>query len=279
MDYFQSLYWICCKFASVVSVPVFLASRHRGSQPWTEIKPTSLSTTNWHLPWVLAIYLYKDYIMLLQLLTSNTLEKVQGGEQTWGPLCSGKSGWTGLQIVRYSQELILWAQFLHLLISRKPLKSFMVTLFLVTSEDFTRLAEAFWKKCFMAWISPSPKITYILSFSPASLEQFLRAIWGTGSRAAVSILPQIKLNFQLSHSAFFSFRSTSSYLERYEILHGHDCFSWLAESFWKNMCSIACIPPSPKSHIHWPFTLLLWSTFSELSEMLSPGLQFSFCRK
>ena len=215
----------------------------------------------------------------LQPLTFYTPEGVQCGEQKRGTLCSRKTDWTGLQIVRYSQELILWAQFLHLLISRKPLKSFMVTLFLVTSEDFTRLAEAFWKKCFMAWISPSPKITYILTFSPASLEQFLRAIWGADSRAAVSSLPQIKLNFQLSHTAFFSFRSTSSYLERYEILRGDDYFSWLAESFWKNMCSIACIPPSPKSHIHWPFTLLLWSSFSELSEILSPGLQFSFCPK
>ena len=71
------------------------------------------------------------------------------------------------------------------------------------SEDFTRLLEAFWKKCFMAWISPSPKITYILAFSPASLEQLLRAIRGAGSRAAASILLQIKLNLQLSHSAFF----------------------------------------------------------------------------
>ena len=39
----------------------------------------------------------------------------------------GKTGRTGLQIVRYSQELFLWAQFLYLIIARKALKSFMVT--------------------------------------------------------------------------------------------------------------------------------------------------------
>ena len=39
-----------------------------------------------------------------------------------------ETGSTGVQIVRYSQELILWAQFLYLLISRKALKSFMVTI-------------------------------------------------------------------------------------------------------------------------------------------------------
>ena len=51
----------------------------------------------------------------------------QGGEQKWSTVCSGKTGRTGLQIVRYFQELIWWAQFLHLLIFRKALNSFMVT--------------------------------------------------------------------------------------------------------------------------------------------------------
>ena len=37
-------------------------------------------------------------------------------------------------------------------------------------------------------------------------------------------------------------------------------------------CLPACTPPSPKSHIHWLFLLPVWSSFSELSEMLSPGL-------
>ena len=43
-------------------------------------------------------------------------------------LCAlGKTGRTRLQIVRYFQEPILWAQFLYLFISGKVLKSFMVT--------------------------------------------------------------------------------------------------------------------------------------------------------
>ena len=56
------------------------------------------------------------------------LRGVQGGDQKWSTLCScggGEgTGRTGLHIVIY---LILWTQFLHLLISRKVLKSFMVT--------------------------------------------------------------------------------------------------------------------------------------------------------
>ena len=51
--------------------------------------------------------------------------------------------------------------------------------------------------------SPFTKITYILTFSPTSSGQFLRAIWNAVSQATVLILPQIKLNSQLSHCAFF----------------------------------------------------------------------------
>ena len=103
---------------------------------------------------------------VLLLLIFNTPKGVQGGEQKWGTLCSGKIGKTGLQTFRYSQELILWAQFLHLFISRKVLKSFMVTLFLVISEVFIRLAENWKNMGLIARILPSPKITYILTFPP-----------------------------------------------------------------------------------------------------------------
>ena len=44
------------------------------------------------------------------------------------------------------------------------------------------------------WLSPT-----------AALEQSLRAIWDAASKAAVLILPQIKLNSQLS-SSFFSWQ-------------------------------------------------------------------------
>ena len=106
---------------------------------------------------------------------------------------------------RYSQELILWAQFLHLFISRKVLKPFMVTLFLVTSEGFIRLVENSWKNmALIARILPSPKSHIYWPFPPASLEQFLIAIWGAVSQIAILILAQIKLNSQLSHCTFLS---------------------------------------------------------------------------
>ena len=50
----------------------------------------------------------------------------------------------------------------------------------------------------------------------------------------------------------------------------HDCSSWTAE-IWKNKCLIACTPSSPNSHICWHFPVPLWSSFLELSEMLSLG--------
>ena len=66
------------------------------------------------------------------LLTFNTpLKGVQGREQEWSICdfggCGGETGRTGLHIVRYFQELIWGAKFLYLLISRKALKSFIVT--------------------------------------------------------------------------------------------------------------------------------------------------------
>ena len=60
--------------------------------------------------------------------------------------------------------------------------------------------------------SPFTKITYILTFPPTSLEQFLRAIWNAVSRATVLILPQIKLNLQLSRRALFLSRYLSHLL-------------------------------------------------------------------
>ena len=54
------------------------------------------------------------------------LKVVQGGEQKWGALWSWNTGRPCFQIVRYSQKLILWAQFLYLLTSREMLKFFMM---------------------------------------------------------------------------------------------------------------------------------------------------------
>ena len=70
--------------------------------------------------------------VLLQLLVLNTpWKELRVEKQKGGTLCSerggGETGRTGLQIVRYFQEPILWTQFLYLLIFRKALKSLMIT--------------------------------------------------------------------------------------------------------------------------------------------------------
>ena len=57
--------------------------------------------------------------------------------------------------------------------------------------------------------TPSSPKSHIYCLLSASLEQFLRAIWGAVSWAIVLILPQIKLNLKLSHYALFFFKSTS----------------------------------------------------------------------
>ena len=75
--------------------------------------------------------------MLLQLLTFNTPWRSEGREKKWGTLCFRKTARTGLQIVRYTQELILWAQFLYLLISRKVLKFLQQ----IVSHDWQKLRK------------------------------------------------------------------------------------------------------------------------------------------
>ena len=89
----------------------------------------------------------------------------------------GKTGRTGLQIVRCSQELFLWAQFLYLIISRKALKSFTVT-----TVYQQKLSTKNW-----AWLHVLPLFqNRVYTVPPPHLsEQFLRAIWACISQAAV----------------------------------------------------------------------------------------------
>ena len=68
------------------------------------------------------------------------------------------------------------------------------------------------KKPFVKWVLHGielplhPNLIYWLS-PTAALEQSLRAVWDAASRAAVLILPQIKLNSQLpSCTSFFSWQ-------------------------------------------------------------------------
>ena len=84
----------------------------------------SLAMGTCHLP------LHGFNHVLLQLLTFNILWKEFRMQCRNEAVCAGLgvgTSRTGLQIVRYSQEPILWDQFLYLLISRKVLKSFIVT--------------------------------------------------------------------------------------------------------------------------------------------------------
>ena len=144
--------------------------------------------------------------VLLQLLTFNTPWKEFRVENRNEALCAqGKAGRTGLQMVRYFQEPILWAQFWYLLICIKALKSFMVMTVPHDQKSFRKLIESFWKNIgLIAYILPSPKSHIHWPFPPASLEQFLRATWDGFSQAATLILPPIKLNSN-SHIVFFFF--------------------------------------------------------------------------
>ena len=94
---------------------------------------------------------------------------------------------------------------LYLLLSRKPLKTFMMTncsLWLAKLHKTSRnLLEKYVLDCMQFLYT---KITYILTFppTPASLGQFLGYL-KCCLPTAVFILPLIKLNLQLSCWAFF----------------------------------------------------------------------------
>ena len=125
----------------------------------------------------------------LQLQTFNTpWNKIRVESRSEALCVEAETDRAGLQTVRYSWELILWAQFLYFLISRKALKSFMVA---------TAPCGFCQKYVFDCMYSSFTKITYILTLTPTSLEQFLRAIWGAISQAIVLILPHINLNLKL----------------------------------------------------------------------------------
>ena len=110
-----------------------------------------------------------------------------------------KTSRTGLQIVRYFQELILRAQFLHLLISRTALNFFMVTSAPCDKQKPSAKIHT--------WSYELPlhqnHIYVDLPPPPISLKAFPRAIENAVCRAAVLNLPQIKLNLQPSCWASF----------------------------------------------------------------------------
>ena len=127
---------------------------------------------------------------MLQLLTFNTPWR----SSAWWPGMRHSELWENWQdrsSDRYSQELILWAQFLYLLLSRKALKSLWWWLFLMTRRNLQKIH---------AWLHAFPLHQNHINTdsTPTSSEQFLRAIWAAISQAIVLILPPIKYNSKFS---------------------------------------------------------------------------------
>ena len=134
----------------------------------------------------------------MQLLTFNIpLKGVHGGEQKWDTLClGGKTGRTGLQIDIFRSWFYEPNSCISLYLEKHWNPSWW-WLFFMTSRN---LLEKYVLGCMY---SPFTKTLYIPASPAASVEQLLRAIWGTVSQAAVLILPQMKLNLQLPCWAFF----------------------------------------------------------------------------
>ena len=134
---------------------------------------------------------------ILWPLTFSTPWKELGVERT---LCAlGEAVSTSFQID--FQEKILWAQFLHLL-SKKSLKSFMVTPAAGNLRGTS--SKPLQNVCLISWTAPPNKNHICTNFPlPTSLDQCLSTLWNAASWAIVFILPQIKLNSQLSSCNFF----------------------------------------------------------------------------
>ena len=131
-------------------------------------------------------------------------EWVQGGEQKRGILCSGKPAG---QVFR---ELDIFRSWFYepILISPPILKSTKI-LHGDNCRSFTRPAETVSKiiiiiMCFWLQVLPLYQNHIYLLLPPRLLEQFLRAIRGAVSWAAVLMWPQMKFNSQLSCWASFS---------------------------------------------------------------------------
>lgn len=152
-----------------------------------------------HLP------LQRLNLELPQLLTLSTPWKELRVEIRSKTLCAlGKTGRTGLQIVGYFQGKILWAQFLHLLISRKALKSFLVISAPMASSNLHETSSnLLWNACLTACTPLHPShlfadlSPYFFGASFSELSEMLPP-----GRPTALILPQEKLNLQLSFCVF-----------------------------------------------------------------------------
>ena len=122
------MWWGLTTTMSYVNMRVSIPSLRRGTEhgadrmPQTHYCQLQVAMVACHLP------LQGLNYELLQLLTFNTFWKEFRVESRNEVFCTlEKSGRTSFQVARNSQDLILWAQFLYLLIPRKALRSFMVT--------------------------------------------------------------------------------------------------------------------------------------------------------
>ena len=87
-----------------------------------------------------------------------------------------------------------------------PLEKEMATHSRVLALENPRDGRAWWAAVY-GFAQSQTRLKRLHSIiSVEALEQSLRAIWGVASWAAILILPQIKLNSQLSSCAFFFVR-------------------------------------------------------------------------
>ena len=129
-------------------------------------------------------------------LAANSLQPLPmvSAKETMGVKIQAPDSWGAYQRDDFSEPRLL-----HLPIHRKALNS------LTWDIWFPYLTILFWHSQLPALCCKTP--TYPGSFSSPHQSSF-SVIWNAVSRTAVLILPQIKLNSQLSRCTFFFFKST-----------------------------------------------------------------------
>ena len=120
----------------------------------------------------------------------------------------------------------------------------MWCLLLLTSSNLYETSSYLLQECVSDCIYPPFTTTsYTLTLPSTALVQFLRALWNAVSQAIVLILPQIKLDSQLSHCACFSVDSCKRKKLVFYVSHcvlgsfGHSCLIFTLNNTrptWRN---------------------------------------------
>ena len=133
-----------------------------------------------------------------------------------------KTGRTGLQIIRYFQELILLTQFLCLLTCRKTLKSMVITVPCKQQKSSKNVCLIFEQKNMCKiYVHAFNKITYILTIFGVVCQSYLRCC-----------LPDCRLHFApntiwlMTLRCVFFFKSTGAAVNKESLI-----FHWLSLSF------------------------------------------------